>query len=148
TASSGGDQTFEVLHFSWYNRHCTQGNTAPSNVPPAMLTRPNGLKINYGQMLPYMSKDMAAHEDIYRSLRNVLGDVFEWLDNKLATMFPNFYTRLEEFVEILPGNTMPLSAPFLGLVINLNVVTQAHRDNKDYDMCLVLAVGDFVGGEL
>ena len=48
-----------------------------------MLTRPNGLKINYGQMLPYMSKDMAAHEDIYRSLRNVLGDVFEWLDNKV-----------------------------------------------------------------
>lgn len=63
-------------------------------------------------------------------------------------MFPNFYVRLEQFAEILPGNSAPLSAPFLGLVVNLNVVTQAHRDSKDYDMCLVLAVGDFDGGEL
>ncbi|KAH9915373.1 uncharacterized protein B0H18DRAFT_1124959 [Fomitopsis serialis] len=143
TASSIGDITFEVLHFSWYNRHCTQGNTAPTDVPPFMLGRPNGLRVNYAQMLPYTSKDMREHEDIYCSLRNVLGDVFEWLDSKLAAMFPNFYVRLEQFAEILPGNSAPLSAPFLGLVVNLNVVTQAHRDSKDYDMCLVLAVGDF-----
>ncbi|KAH9917782.1 uncharacterized protein B0H18DRAFT_860296, partial [Fomitopsis serialis] len=126
TASTAGDITFEVLHFSWYNRHCTQGNSAPTDVPPFMLGRPNGLRINYAQMLPYMSKDMTQHEDIYHSLRNVLGDVFEWLDYKLGMMFPNFYTTLEKFVEILPGNNMPLSAPFLGLVVNLNVVTQAH----------------------
>ncbi|KAH9916068.1 uncharacterized protein B0H18DRAFT_854224, partial [Fomitopsis serialis] len=126
TAASGRDITFEALHFSWYNRHTTQGSTAPTDVPPFMLARPNGHRTNYTQMLPYTSKDMAQHEDIYQSLRNVLGDVFEWLDNKIATMFPNFYTRLENFAEILPGNNTPLSAPFLGLVVNLNVVTQAH----------------------
>lgn len=33
-------------------------------------------------------------------------------------------------------------------MINLNVATAAHRDNKDESVCLVLAIGDFVGGEL
>ena len=61
---------------------------------------------------------------------------------------PGTYEHLDSYVRILPGNNTAVSAPFLGLVINLNVVTAAHRDSKDDGVCLVLAIGDFEGGEL
>lgn len=63
-------------------------------------------------------------------------------------MLPGVYERLDAYARILPGNNTAVSAPFLGLVINLNVVTAAHRDSKDDSFCLVLAIGDFEGGEL
>ena len=63
-------------------------------------------------------------------------------------MLPDEYRHLEAIASILPdGNTSPVH-PFVGLVINLNAVTRAHRDSKDDTMCLVLALGDFEGGDL
>lgn len=50
--------------------------------------------------------------------------------------------------EVLPGNACSAVHPFLSLVINLNVATLAHRDHQDKSMCVVLAVGDYEGGEL
>jgi hypothetical protein len=38
--------------------------------------------------------------------------------------------------------------PFGGFVLNINVVTGAHRDFKDLKICLVLVIGDHIGGEL
>lgn len=38
--------------------------------------------------------------------------------------------------------------PFGSIVLNLNVVTNAHRDAKDLQACLVLVLGDHAGGEL
>ena len=61
---------------------------------------------------------------------------------------PDTYKHLEAYARLLPCNNQALSAPFLGLVINLNVATAAHRDSKDDSLCLVLAVGDYEGGEL
>lgn len=61
---------------------------------------------------------------------------------------PGTYEHLEAYARILPGNNQAVGAPFLGLVINLNVVTAAHRDSKDDAVCLVLAIGCFTGGEL
>ena len=34
------------------------------------------------------------------------------------------------------------------MVINLNAATLAHRDCKDQGLCVVIAIGDFQGGEL
>ncbi|EPS92477.1 hypothetical protein FOMPIDRAFT_1078912, partial [Fomitopsis schrenkii] len=85
---------------------------------------------------------------IYYSLKNVLGPVFDWLDTKFQEILPDVHDHLQGFAELLPCNNQAVSAPFLGLVINLNVATAAHRDNKDECVCLVLAIGDFVGGEL
>lgn len=50
--------------------------------------------------------------------------------------------------EVLPGNASSLVHPFLSLVVNLNVATLAHRDKQDKSLCVVLAVGEFEGGEL
>ncbi|KAH9830347.1 uncharacterized protein C8Q71DRAFT_688010, partial [Rhodofomes roseus] len=128
TAQERGDHVFQALHFSWYNRHCTTGHDAPTDVPPMNLKRTGGLKTNYHQMIPYPSKDMAnsTNVSIYQSVKKILGPVFEWLDMKFKAMIPDVYERLDAYASILPGNNQAVSAPFLGLVINLNVSTAAH----------------------
>jgi len=55
---------------------------------------------------------------------------------------------LIKVVEILPGKPDSPVAPFVSLVLNLNVTTLAHLDGKDFVLCLVLAIGDFEGGGL
>ncbi|KAA1472866.1 hypothetical protein DENSPDRAFT_851206 [Dentipellis sp. KUC8613] len=50
--------------------------------------------------------------------------------------------------EFLPGNAQSFIWPFLGWVVNVNIVAQAHRDGKDRHYCLVMPIGDFQGGEL
>jgi len=49
-------------------------------------------------------------------------------------------------VEILPGKPDSPVAPFLSLVLNANVSTLAHLDGKDFVLCLVLVIGEFLGG--
>jgi hypothetical protein len=39
-------------------------------------------------------------------------------------------------------------APFLSLVLNVNVSTLSHVDGKDFVLCLILVIGEFVGGGL
>ena len=68
--------------------------------------------------------------------------------NKLKEMLPETYESLDVSARILPDNSDTVCAPFIGLVINLNVATAAHRDSKDDGVCLVLAIGDYDGGEL
>jgi hypothetical protein len=53
-----------------------------------------------------------------------------------------------EVVESLPGNPGSAVKPFVSLVVNLNVRTEAHRDSMDKDLCLVLPIGTFTGGAL
>ncbi|KAH9926365.1 uncharacterized protein B0H18DRAFT_954689 [Fomitopsis serialis] len=111
--SANGGRTFEAIHFSWYNRHCTV--------------------------------DMEDHQGIYQSLKKTFADVFSWVDEKLQSVLPVEYERLEATAAILPGNNASVVNPFVGLVVNLNVVTRAHRDSKDDSVCLVLPIGDFAG---
>ncbi|KAH9910583.1 uncharacterized protein B0H18DRAFT_963097 [Fomitopsis serialis] len=147
--SANGERTFEAIHFSWYNRHCTssslQGHSAPADIPPALLSRAGCMRTNHGQFVPYVSKDMEDHQAIYQSLKNIFADVFSWIDEKLQTVLPMEYERLEATASILPGNNVSVVNPFVGLVVNLNVVTRAHRDSKDDSVCLVLPIGDFSG---
>lgn len=100
-------------------------------------------------------------------MKQILAPLFDWLDLKVSCLTikelvmlrctrhfqiqeiaPDVYDHLEAYVRVLPGNNRPLATPFLGLVVNINVTTAAHRDSKDDGICLVLAIGDFEGGEL
>ncbi|EPS92647.1 hypothetical protein FOMPIDRAFT_1137507, partial [Fomitopsis schrenkii] len=129
TATYKGEHVFQVLHFTWYNRHCTMGHDAPVDVPPMTLKRTGRTKTNYHQLIPYPSKDMSnevGNRSIYQSVKNILGPLFDWLEVKLEEILPGTYEHLEAYARILPGNNQAVGAPFLGLVINLNVVTAAH----------------------
>jgi hypothetical protein len=62
---------------------------------------------------------------------------------------PEQYHDLALFAEVLPGKVASPVHPFTGFVLNINVVTRAHRDPKDLNkICLVLVIGDHIGGEL
>jgi hypothetical protein len=58
------------------------------------------------------------------------------------------YEALEMTARSIQFEEAAPSYPFTGFVINLNVMTKAHRDHKDLKGCIVLVVGDFEGGEL
>ncbi|KAH9910256.1 uncharacterized protein B0H18DRAFT_861307, partial [Fomitopsis serialis] len=128
---------FAVLYFTWYNRHCTKGHDAPVDVPPRMLSRANCSRTNYAQMLPYPSKDIEEHRPIYDALKTILNNTFCWIEETVK------YSYLEATASILPDHHTSPVHPFLGLVINVNVATQAHRDSNDDSICLVLPIGDF-----
>jgi hypothetical protein len=61
---------------------------------------------------------------------------------------PEMYSRLEAYITELPGNQHTPAYPFSGYVINVNVVTMAHRDGKDEIGCVLIVVGEHKGGEL
>ena len=61
---------------------------------------------------------------------------------------PDDYAILAHIAESLPGNAMSPVMPFVSLVVNINVRTEAHRDKWDKNLCLALAIGDFSGGRL
>ncbi|KAJ8581817.1 hypothetical protein M405DRAFT_714881, partial [Rhizopogon salebrosus TDB-379] len=58
-----------------------QGESAPHDVHPLFLTSPEGARpFNFSQILPYPSKDISQHEQLYLNIQDSLSDVFEWLE--------------------------------------------------------------------
>jgi hypothetical protein len=67
---------------------------------------------------------------------------------QLLVNLPVEFKVLAEVATELPGNDRSPVHPFLSLVFNLNPVTKGHRDSADLDICLVLPIGNFLGGQL
>ncbi|KAG1884557.1 hypothetical protein F4604DRAFT_1574409, partial [Suillus subluteus] len=145
--SQDSDNSFQAIHFSWYNRHATRGDTAPINIHPYMMER-SGVQTNHSQFTPYISVETALNQDLYELVKVIFGDLFQWIQNNLQKYLPEEYELLEASARILLGNHHSPVLPFLSLVFNINVITKGHRDGKDKDFCLVLPIGVFVGGEL
>lgn len=66
----------------------------------------------------------------------------------MAKLLPDHYRQLTALVESMPLNELPPAYPFGGVILNGSVVTDAHLDPMDYLLCLVMAFGDWKGGEL
>lgn len=115
--------------------------------------------------MPYASKDILEHQQLYSNVLAAFGELFEWLEHavsaldgmchpdtnflsQMKTHLPEEYEVIVELSQNLPGGECSPVAPFLSLVINLNVTTEAHRDRFDKDLCLVLPIGEFTGGAL
>lgn len=67
---------------------------------------------------------------------------------QISHHLPEEYNILVKLVDIVPNAEGSPVRPFLSLVVNINVSTVAHRDWKDFELCLVLAIGEFTGGAL
>ncbi|KAG0708540.1 hypothetical protein DFH29DRAFT_794960 [Suillus ampliporus] len=66
----------------------------------------------------------------------------------MKEFLPEDYEVLVELGQnLLDGECSPV-APFLSLVLNLNVTTEGHRNRLDKDLCLILPLGEFAGGAL
>ena len=66
----------------------------------------------------------------------------------MKACLPGEHDVLVQLAQDLPGGEVSPVAPFLSLVVNLNVSTVAHRDRFDKDVCLVLPLGNFTHGSL
>ena len=58
------------------------------------------------------------------------------------------YADLCKFTDRLPLKGLSPSYPFSGYVVNINVCTLMHQDMMDARICVVIALGDFEGGQL
>ncbi|KIK35671.1 hypothetical protein CY34DRAFT_95687 [Suillus luteus UH-Slu-Lm8-n1] len=139
---------FQCLHFSLWNRYSTTGAGAPTHIHPHEMTRVDVSRTNHTQCLPYASKDILEHQELYNNVQATFSELFEWLEHVMKTHLPEEYEVIVELSQNLPGGECSPVAPFLSLVINLNVTTEAHRDRFDKDLCLVLPIGKFKGGAL
>src|ERR1700712_601067 len=54
------------------------------------------------------------------------------------------FEMLMEVVSVLPGNAVPPVIPFISLVVNINVITKAHRDSHDRHLCMVIPVWSYL----
>jgi hypothetical protein len=105
------------------------------------------------------------HTREYDNLCNSFQEFFSWVEEKVFASFllsivdsniplqlrnrlPDVYDELSLFTDVLPGKEGSPVHPFGGFVLNINVITRCHRDVKDLSVCLVLVIGDHVGGEL
>ncbi|EGO02412.1 hypothetical protein SERLA73DRAFT_158471 [Serpula lacrymans var. lacrymans S7.3] len=139
------DSTFEALHLLWYNRHITKGLKAPSDVPPSMLDKVGCKHTNHSQMIPYIFKDVSNNQELFQSLKVVFEELFNWIHCIMQIHLPEECQMLKQVASILPANHCSPTAPFLSIVININVQTKAHQDSKDQEHCLVLPIGSFKG---
>lgn len=58
------------------------------------------------------------------------------------------YEHLCLFADRLTFKEQSAAYPFAGYVLNINVCTKIHQDLMDAKICVVIALGDFEGGEL
>ncbi|KAG1744090.1 uncharacterized protein EDB91DRAFT_1029250, partial [Suillus paluster] len=127
----------------WYMLIMKQGHKAPTDVQPWALEK-EGMCTNHSQVIPYLSKDLHEHHHIYGTISKLYEELFEWMETYLQEEFE----LLMEVMSVLPGNFSPPVAPFVSLVININMCTKAHRDSLDRHLCLVIPIGHFEGGAL
>ncbi|KAG2092943.1 uncharacterized protein F5147DRAFT_585688, partial [Suillus discolor] len=127
---------FRCTHFSHWNRYGLTGHTALQGVHPHDLEAAGGRRTNLRQTLPYTG------ESEFDSNNYLL------MVNQISHHLPDEYKVLVKLVDILPNAEGSLVRHFLSLVVNINVCMVAHRDAKDFELCLVLAVGEFTGGGL
>ncbi|KAH9939224.1 hypothetical protein B0H21DRAFT_825258 [Amylocystis lapponica] len=94
---------FPALHFCYYSRNGTRGNTAPTDVHPELLRHKGKSSTNHTQFIPYASQEMKLNERIYENLCNSFEEFFAWIEPKLRRRLPDLYQDLEMVASILPG---------------------------------------------
>ncbi|TFY80523.1 hypothetical protein EWM64_g3489 [Hericium alpestre] len=148
SGADGEALKFGTYHFSWYNRHATKGTNAPTGVQPLYLSRDGTSRTNYSQFIPYTSADMKKHAATLEKMEVIFQELFGWVEAKLLDCLPWEYMELSYYSSELPGNSQSIVHPFVGFVININVTTKGHRDDKDNSHCLIIPIGQFTGGTL
>lgn len=61
---------------------------------------------------------------------------------------PEMFEEVKADLNIIPLHDQTLASPFPCLVLNFNVVTLLHKDQKDKKGCIVVVLGPHTGGEL
>lgn len=116
------------------------------------LTERFGAFIKY-TTLPYTSSDMAsshniAHEDCVNNLLYALRPLTNCINRFINEHYEHYYTKLSK---LKLGPFVPRAfGIFPTIAINFNVISKYHWDDNDdpNGLCVLVALGDFEGGEL
>jgi hypothetical protein len=81
-------------------------------------------------------------------LTDAMDDVFEIVCDILHKYLPEEYDQLRVSCKILPLNHRLATYPFAGFVLNIQVCTDGHIDEKDDTICVVIPFGEHTGGQL
>ncbi|TEB26701.1 hypothetical protein FA13DRAFT_1635653 [Coprinellus micaceus] len=141
---------FYSLHFSYYNRYCKKGTGTSANSEPSTIRRMGKNNVSTKVNIPRESKEAELLYEYKHRLEEALHPMLQWISEKLQSILPETYERMEHTIDILPlGDTVP-AYPFTGFVVNFNVATHIHRDSHDQEICLVFQFSspDLKGGEL
>ncbi|KAG1834485.1 hypothetical protein EV424DRAFT_1310130 [Suillus variegatus] len=131
-------QVFTSAYFFWCNQYALQGKGASFKVHPYNLHIQNASCTNFSQMILYPSNNMKEFGQFFTNLVTTFQDIH----------LPEEYKVLIKIVILLSESPSSPMAPFVSLVMNINVCTLSHRDSKDKDLYLVLALGQFIGSIL
>ncbi|KAF8870024.1 hypothetical protein CPB84DRAFT_1855840 [Gymnopilus junonius] len=115
------------------------GHLALPNVPPCQLTR-NSIPVRTSSTMPRTSKEIQRDSADYNMLQRLFQELFAWIKKMLKELLPKEYRILSEYVERLPVDALSPAYPFGGFILNFNVSTCVHRDWKDLNLCMVLAI--------
>ncbi|KAG2357933.1 hypothetical protein BDR07DRAFT_1262935, partial [Suillus spraguei] len=117
---------FQCLHFSLWNQYSTTGAGAPTHIHPHEMARVGVSRTNHTQCLSHSLKDILEHQQVYNNVLATFSKLFEWLEHVMKTHLPEEYEVIVELSQNLPGRECSQVAPFLSIVINLNVTIEAH----------------------
>lgn len=59
----------------------------PKEVHPLYLTREDGAKINYTQLLPYFSKEGYEHQETLANLQTIFADFFAFIRTEVNIIY-------------------------------------------------------------
>jgi hypothetical protein len=65
-----------------------QGDDAPNNIHPHYLAREDVSRTNHTQTLPYPSRDILEHSQLYGNILEAFGELFEWIDQVVRNLLP------------------------------------------------------------
>jgi hypothetical protein len=112
------------------------------------LIKKDASRVNHTQRLPYVSQLAHDNPEDFHRIGESLGDVSRVVKEIIQRELPGIYDSLTVFCDVLPLGGVPATYPFPGFVINIQVCTDAHTDDMDDSVCVVIPFGIFEGGEL
>ncbi|KAG8711822.1 hypothetical protein FRC09_020392 [Ceratobasidium sp. 395] len=150
---------FKAVHVGWWNKMALTGKKCKGK-QRAGKEHVRLRVAHITQSQPYYDRSAVDMEGDYDDshfnhsslvdFHDVLAESIAPIITKLKQRFPDLMGRHAQFSASLgPTYTMGC-APFCMAVLNIQPVTNGHRDMSDPvdSICLVLALGDFTGGEL
>ncbi|THU98875.1 hypothetical protein K435DRAFT_660033, partial [Dendrothele bispora CBS 962.96] len=146
--SLSGDHPFTALHFSYHSKYGTKGTFAPPNVHPYKMKNKETKRTNYSQFLTRESNDMRDNPEDYHKVCDALEEVLKWVVDKVSLLHPQLFSVIEGEVDIFPLQDSNPVRPFSSFVLNINVMTDVHRDRGDKNACIVIVLGQHSGGEI
>lgn len=125
-----------------------QGTGSPPEVHPYNIHKAGTSATNHTQRATYPSTFIAQNPGEHELIASAVEDVCAVVCELIRAHQPEIFQHLRVYCDILPLHYRPASYPFPGFVLNLQVATVAHIDNKDHKLCVVLPFGEWTGGQL